>query len=150
MQVARCVQTTQNRKSVIFLLRVLQLLLCSIVMQRIQIFYRDPAIFIVTCFLAQPDCTNFLPKHCNTMIKHQLCREGFPSLFSLLQVDVFPEKQTILHQIILYPSNKPKKKLVSGLVIQTIPSKVLQESTTILQLKVYIVYVVRTLIGHPP
>ena len=111
MQVARCVQTTQNRKSVIFLLRVLQLLLCSIVMQRIQIFYRGPAIFIVTCFLAQPDCTNVLPKHWNTMIKHQLCWEGFPSLFSLLQVDVFPEKQTILQQIILYPSNKPKKSL---------------------------------------
>ena len=46
MEVARYVQSTQ---------RVLQLLLCSIVMQNIQIFYGGPAMFIVTCFLAQPD-----------------------------------------------------------------------------------------------
>ena len=38
MEVARYVQSTQNRKLVIFLQRVLQLLLCSIVMQNIQIF----------------------------------------------------------------------------------------------------------------
>ena len=55
MEVARYVQSTQKRKLVIFLQRVLQLLLCSIVMQTIQIFYGDPAMFIVTCFLAQPD-----------------------------------------------------------------------------------------------
>ena len=55
MEVARYVQSTQNRKLVIFLQRVLQLLLCSIVMQNIQIFYGGPAMFIVTCFLAQPD-----------------------------------------------------------------------------------------------
>ena len=48
-------QSTQNSKLVIFLQRVLQLLLCSIVMQNIQIFYGGPAMFIVTCFLAQPD-----------------------------------------------------------------------------------------------
>ena len=55
MEVARYVQSTQNRKLVIFLQRVLQLLLCSIVMQNIQIFYGGRAMFIVTCFLAQPD-----------------------------------------------------------------------------------------------
>ena len=55
MEVARYVQSTQNRKFVIFLKRVLQLLLCSIVMQNIQIFYGALAMFIVTCFLAQPD-----------------------------------------------------------------------------------------------
>ena len=55
MEVARYVQSTQNRKLVIFLQRVLQLLLCSIVMQNIQIFYGGPATFIVTCFLAQLD-----------------------------------------------------------------------------------------------
>ena len=55
MKVARFVQSTKNRKLVIFLqsnLRVLQLLLCSIVMQSIQIFYGRPVMFIVTCFLA--------------------------------------------------------------------------------------------------
>ena len=112
MEVARYVQSTQNRKLVIFLQRVLQLLLCSIVMQNIQIFYGGPAMFIVTCFLAQPDCRNFLPGHCNTIIKHQLCGEELPSLLLLLQVDVFQEKQGILQQIILCPSNKPKKACI--------------------------------------
>ena len=55
MEAARYVKSTQNRKLLIFLQRVLQLLLCSIVMQNIQIFYGGPAMFIVTCFLAQPD-----------------------------------------------------------------------------------------------
>ena len=55
MEVARYVQSTQNRKLIIFLQRVLQLILCSFVMQNIQIFYGGPAMFIVTCFLAQPD-----------------------------------------------------------------------------------------------
>ena len=39
IEVTRYVQSTQNRKLVIFLQRKLQLLLCSIVMQNIQIFY---------------------------------------------------------------------------------------------------------------
>ena len=30
-------------------------ILCSIVMQNIRIFYGGPAMFIITCFLAQPD-----------------------------------------------------------------------------------------------
>ena len=64
MEMARYVQSTQNRKLIIFLQRVMQLLLCSVVTQNIQIFYGGPAMFIVTCFLAQPDCRNF---HCNTL-----------------------------------------------------------------------------------
>ena len=40
-------QSTQKRKLVIYLQRVLQLLLCSIVMQNTQIFYGCPAMFIV-------------------------------------------------------------------------------------------------------
>ena len=32
---------------------------------------------------------NFLPKDRNTIIREHLCGEGLPSLFSLLQVDVF-------------------------------------------------------------
>ena len=54
MDVARYVQSTENRRLVIFLQRVLQLLFCSHVMQNIQILYGGPAMF-VTCFLAQPD-----------------------------------------------------------------------------------------------
>ena len=59
-------------------------------------FYGGPAMFIVTCFFAQPDCENFLPEHCNTIIKPQLCGERFPLL--LLQVDIFRENQGILQQ----------------------------------------------------
>ena len=53
MKVATHVQSTQNRKLVIFLQyikkKVSQLLLCSIVMQNIQIFYGDPVMLLVTC-----------------------------------------------------------------------------------------------------
>ena len=53
MEVARHVQSTQNRKLVIFLQylqkKLLQLLLSSIVMQTIQIFYWGLNIFVVTC-----------------------------------------------------------------------------------------------------
>ena len=52
---------------------MLQLLLCSIAMENIQIFYRVPVMFIVTCFPAHPDCLHFLPEYCNTIIKQQLC-----------------------------------------------------------------------------
>ena len=54
MEVARHVQNTQNKKLVKFLQyikkKVLQLLFCSIVMQKIQILYRVPVMFVVTCF----------------------------------------------------------------------------------------------------
>ena len=53
MEVAKYSQSTQNRKLVIFFQyikkKVLQLLLRSIVMQNIQIFYRAPVMFVVTC-----------------------------------------------------------------------------------------------------
>ena len=53
-EVARHIQSTQNRKLVMFLQylkkKVSQLLLCSIVMQNIQIFYGGPVMFSVTCY----------------------------------------------------------------------------------------------------
>ena len=52
-------------------------------------------------------------------------------------------KSPYVHQI-------SQAKLVSGVLIQIISSKVIQESTTILQLKVYIAYVMRKLVLHPP
>ena len=54
MEVARHVQNTQNRKLVIFLQYIRKNVgtaLCSIVMQNIQIFYRDPVMFVVISFL---------------------------------------------------------------------------------------------------
>ena len=54
MEVARHIQSTQNRKLVIFYAmsykKVSQLLLCYIVMQNIQIFFGAPVMFVVTCF----------------------------------------------------------------------------------------------------
>ena len=109
-------------------------------------FYGGPVMFIVTCFLAQPDCRNFLPEHCDTIIKLQLCEERFPLPF--LQVDVFRENQSILQQ---HPRPiKQARKSLHQALIQIISPKVLQHSTTILQLKVYISYVVQKLVGHPP
>ena len=54
MEVARHVQSNQNRKLVKFLQyikkKVMQLLLHSIMMQNIQILYRVPVILVVPCF----------------------------------------------------------------------------------------------------
>ena len=54
MEVARDAKSTQNRKLVKFLQyikkNVLQRLLCSIVMQNIQLLYGVSVMFIATCF----------------------------------------------------------------------------------------------------
>ena len=54
MEVTRHVRSTQNRNLVTFLQyikkNVIQLLLCSVVMQNIQMFYGVPVMFIVACF----------------------------------------------------------------------------------------------------
>ena len=52
MEVTRHVQSTHNKKLVIVLKleKVFQLLLCSIVMENIQIFYGGPVMFIVTSY----------------------------------------------------------------------------------------------------
>ena len=81
-------------------------------MQNVQIFYGGPAIFVITCSPAQPDCRNVLPEHCNTIIEHQLCVEGLPYLLSLLPVDVYQKKQGILSQMFLCPTNKPKEACI--------------------------------------
>ena len=104
-------------------------------MQIVQIFYESPVMFIVICFLAQPDCRNFLPENCNTIIKQQLYGEELPSLLSFLQVDVFQKKQGILQQINLCPSNKPKKACIrpcdtnnSTLILTNMPYHTATES----------------------
>ena len=61
--------------------------------------------------------------------------EDLTSLLSSLQVYAFQEKLCVLQQINLCPSNKLKKRLVSGLVIEIIPPKFFEECTTILHLK---------------
>ena len=49
MEVARYVKGTQNRKLVIFLQKMLQLLLCSIVMQNIRMFYGVQPCLLFPC-----------------------------------------------------------------------------------------------------
>ena len=66
----------------------------------------------------------------------------------LLQVDVFNRSRVYCSKSSL-SIKQAKKKLVSGLLIQIISPKVLQESTTVLQLKVCIACVVKKLVGHP-
>ena len=52
MEVARYVQSIQNKKLVILLqYDKKKLLLFSIVMQNIQIFYVGPVMFVIGCFL---------------------------------------------------------------------------------------------------
>ena len=99
-----------------------------------------PSLLLVLSSLIQT--RNSLPEGLNIIIKQQLCGEGFPSLLPLLQADVFHWKQRII-----YVHQTSQKKLVSGPVIQIISPKVLQESTTILQLKVYIVSVMKNKLG---
>ena len=114
------------------------------VMQNIQIFYRGPVMFIVTCFLVHPDCRNFLSEYCKSIIIQQLRGEELPSLLPLLQVDIFSREAGYIAANQPMPVKQTIKSLT--LVIQIIPPKFLQECTSILQLKVYIIYVVRKLV----
>ena len=127
MKVARFVQSTKNRKLVIFFqsnLRVLQLLLCSIVIQSIQIFYGRPVMFIITCFFAQPDCRNFLPGHCSTIVKQKLC-EGRTAIFGAFCPKLmFLKRSRVCYSKSNYAHQTSQKKLVLGLVIQIIPPKI--------------------------
>ena len=73
----------------------------------------QPCLLLLVFLHSRPDCRNFLSEHCNIMSRQHLCGEGFPPSLSLLQVDVFQENQGILQQIILFPSNKPKKACIA-------------------------------------
>ena len=128
--------------------RMLQLLFCSIVMQNIQIFYGGPVMFIVAISLVQSDFRNFLPEHCNAIIKQQLFGEELPSLLPFLKLRFFKRSRVYCSNS-TYAYQTSQKKLSSGLLIQIIPPKVLQECTAILQMKVYIVYMVRKLVDDP-
>ena len=87
MGVTRYVQSTQNRKLVIFLQRVLQhfcvLLWCKI--------FRFTG--VQQCLLllvsSHSQTRNFLPEHLIIIIKQLLCGEGLPSFLPLLQADAF-------------------------------------------------------------
>ena len=149
MEVARYVQSTQNREFGIVLQRVLQLLLFSIVMQNTQIFHGVQPCLLLLLFLhsqtVEMFCLNTAIQYLDSIYVGRDCHLCCPGskLTFFKRTRVYCCKSSYAHQT-------SQKKLVSGLVIQIISPKVLQESTTILQLKVYITYVVRKLVGHPP
>ena len=88
MEVARYVQSTQNRKLVIFLQRVLQHVCVLLWCKTFRYFMGvQPCLLLLVSSHSQT--RNFLPEHLNIIIKQQLCGEGFPSLLPLLQADVF-------------------------------------------------------------
>ena len=68
--------------------------------------------------------------------------------FAFALVDVFRENQGILQQS--SQTHQTGQKSLHQALIQIVSPKVLQHCTTILELKVYISYVVPKLVGHPP
>ena len=152
MEVARYVQSTQNRKLVILLQYVKKrvLLLCSLWCKTFRYFtgVQSCLLLLVSLFIqivkifclntgSQLLYNNYVGRSC---LLSCLCSK----LIFFKRSRVHCTKST-------YARQTNQKKLVSGLtlVIQIIPPKFLQECTSILQLKVYIIYVVRKLVGHP-
>ena len=87
MEVARYVQSTQNRKLVIFLQSVAAAFVFYCDAKHIDILRgSSKKCYILVSLHSQT--RNFLPKHHNTIIKQHSCGEGSSLLF-LLQVDVF-------------------------------------------------------------
>ena len=74
---------------------------------------------------------------------------GVAIFAGLLQVDVFQKKQGILQQIKLCQSNKSKIACITPCDTNN-STQSLHNHTTVVQLKGYIVYVVRKLVRHPP
>ena len=151
IEVARYVLGIKNRKLVTFLQYVtkrvsfcVQLVLCSIVMQNIQIYFMGFQSCLLILVSLHSETVEIFCLNPAILIAGRSCHLCF--VYSKL--DFFQDKHDILQQIDLMFIKQAKKKLVSGLVIQIIPLKVLQESTSILELKVYIVYMVRKLLGH--
>ena len=144
IEVARYVQGIKNRKLVTFLQyitkRVSQLLLCSLVMQNIQIYFMGFQSCLLILVSLHSENVGIFCLNPAILIEGRSCH----LCFVCSKLDFFQDKHGILQQINLMFIKQAKKKLVSGLVIQIIPPKVLQEFTSILQLKVYIVYMVRT------
>ena len=88
MKVARYVQSTQNRKLVIFLQRVLQLFCVLLSCKTFRYFMGvKPCLLLLVSSHSQT--RNFLPEYLNKIIKQQLYGEWFPSLLPLFQAYVF-------------------------------------------------------------
>ena len=64
--------------------------------------------YIIVSLHSLAQTINFLPKDNNAIIREHLCGEGLLSLFLCSKLMFFQQKQGILQQVILCPSNKPK------------------------------------------
>ena len=103
IEVARYVQSIQNRKLVIFLQRVLQHFCVLLWCKTFRYFtVVQPCLLLLVSSHSQT--RNFLPEHLNIIIKQQLFGEGLQSLLPLLQAVNY-----------LCQSNKPKKSLYQAL-----------------------------------
>ena len=107
MEVARYVQSTQNRKLVIFLQRVLQHF-CVLLRCKTFRYFTGVQPCLLLLVSSHSQTRNFLPENLIIILKQQLCGEGLPSLLPLLQADVF-SIEAVNH---LCPSNKPNKSCV--------------------------------------
>ena len=119
MEVARYVQSTQNKEFRIILQRLLQLLLCSIVMQNIQIFYDVQPCLLLLLFLHSQTveifCLNTAIQYLDSIYvgrDYHLCCPGSKLPF-FKRTRVYCCKSSYAHQT-------SQKKLVSGLVIQKV------------------------------
>ena len=118
-------------------------------------FYGGPAILLLLVSLHSQNCYLFpctarLEIFCLNTAMQSLNRNyvGRGSLCICSKL-MFSERTRV------YCSNHPRaikqaRKSLHQALIQIISLKVLQQSTTIPQLKVYISYAVRKLVGHPP
>ena len=82
-------QSTQTRKLVIFLQRVAAAFVFYCDAKHSDISWGSSHVYCYILVSLHSQTRNFLPKDRNTIIKKPLCGEGLPSLFFLLQVDVF-------------------------------------------------------------
>ena len=88
IEVARYVQSTQNRKLVIFLQRVLQHF-CVLLLCKTFRYFTGVQQCVLLLVSLHSQNRNFLPEHLSIIIKQQLPVEGLQSLLLLLQADVF-------------------------------------------------------------
>ena len=89
-------------------------------------FYGGSPMFIVTCFLAQPNCRICLPEHCNTIIKQQSCGRGVAIFFA------FAPSWSFSGEVVYIVANHPMpikqaKKSLHQALIQIISPKGLQQ-----------------------
>ena len=101
MEMARYVQSTQNKKLVIFFQRVLQHF-CVLFWYKTFRYFTGVRPCLLLLVSSHSQTRYFLPEHLNC--KQQLCGEGLPYFFAFAPSSCF-SIEAVNH---LWPSNKPK------------------------------------------